>query len=107
MKKDLMARYKIPEHAILIDPHARHTTTNFRNAARLIYRYGIPPEKMALVTTSMYQSYYIGDMNLDERCEKELGYVPYHLFERLSKFDIEFKPRIESLHADPMDPLDP
>jgi hypothetical protein len=107
MKKDLMNAYHIPEQAIIIEPHARHTTTNFRNSARIMFRYGIPADKMAVVTTSLYQSYYIGDMNLDERCLRELGYIPYTLFDRISKFDIEFKPMIESLHADPLDPLDP
>jgi hypothetical protein len=34
MKRDLMTRFSIPEDAILVDPHARHTTTNMRNAAR-------------------------------------------------------------------------
>lgn len=42
MKKALIAEYAIPAHAILIEPHARHTTTNLRNAARLLYRYGFP-----------------------------------------------------------------
>jgi hypothetical protein len=27
----------------MIDPYARHTTTNLRNAARTILRYGFPP----------------------------------------------------------------
>ncbi len=107
MKRDLMARHNIPEYAILIEPHARHTTTNFRNAARLIYRYGIPADKKALVTTDKYQSYYITDMNLDERCERELGYIPYELFERLNLYDVEWKPKLEALHQDAIDPLDP
>jgi uncharacterized SAM-binding protein YcdF (DUF218 family) len=33
MKRSLMADYGVPENAILIDPHARHTTTNMRNTA--------------------------------------------------------------------------
>lgn len=107
MKKELMNKYKIPESAIIIEPHARHTTTNFRNAARIIYRYGIPFDKMAVATTTMYQSYYISDMHLDDRSTKELGYVPFQLYKRLSKFDIEFKPRPISLHMDCLDPLDP
>lgn len=106
MKKLLMSRYKIPENAILIEPYARHTTTNFRNTARLIYKYGIPYRKKALVTTTKYQSYYITD-KLDKRCFKELGYVPYELLQRLNQNDIEFLPIITSLHANSMQPLDP
>jgi hypothetical protein len=45
MKRDLMTRFGIPEDAIIVDPHARHTTTNMRNAARLMYRYGVPSTK--------------------------------------------------------------
>jgi hypothetical protein len=50
MKKYVMEKFKIPEKSILIDPHARHTTPNFRNAARLAFRYGIPAVLNALVT---------------------------------------------------------
>lgn len=107
MKKFLIARYEIPENAILIEPHARHTTTNFRNAARLIYRYKLPSDKKALVTTTKYQSYYISDMGLDKRSIKELGYVPFKLLKRLNKNDIEFLPIITSLHGNAMEPLDP
>ena len=107
MKQELMNMHNIPESSIIIEPHARHTTTNFRNAARLIYKYGIPNEKKALVTTTKDQSYYITDMNLDERCRKELGYVPYELYDRLNLNDVEFKPVIKSLHIDSNDPLDP
>ena len=107
MKKDLIERLGIPESAILIEPHARHTTTNFRNAARLIYQYGIPADKLALVTTTKYQSYYISDMGLDKRSTEELGYVPYQLHNRLNQHDIEFSPKIESLHRDNSDALDP
>lgn len=107
MKEYLMEELGIPEHAILIEPHARHTTTNFRNAARLMFSYGIPTDKMALVTTTMKQSFYITDRRLYERSLRELGYVPYELFERISRNDVEFKPRVESFQADPTDPLDP
>jgi hypothetical protein len=46
-----MSRFGIPANAIIVDPHARHTTTKMRNAARLIYRYGMPFSAKALVTT--------------------------------------------------------
>ena len=107
MKKFLMERYQIPENAILIEPHARHTTTNFRNTARLIYRYGIPSTKKALVTTTKFQSYYISSEILYKRCIRELGYVPYKLIKRLNQNDIEFLPVITSLQSNSMDPLDP
>jgi len=107
MKIFLIQRYHIPENAILIEPHARHTTTNFRNAARLIYRYGIPFTKKSLVTTTKYQSNYISNPNFNTRCINELGYIPYVLIKRLNQNDIEFLPVITSLQVNSLDPLDP
>lgn len=105
MKKYLIEVMEIPEKAILIEPHARHTTTNMRNCARMIYRYGIPSDKPAITSTNKYQSYYIS--NMAERCEKELGYVPYRLGERLSDTEQEFFPQVRALSINPMEPLDP
>jgi hypothetical protein len=109
MKKVLIELYGVPERAIIIDPHARHTTTNFRNAARIMFRYGIPTDKLSLCTTAFDHVIYCTDpkWQFDERNRKELGYLPYQFFERISRNDIEFKPLITSLHADPLDPLDP
>lgn len=107
MKRDLMTRFGIPADAIIVDPHARHTTTNMRNAARLMYRYGMPFGKKALVTTDPGQSQYIENPAFEKRCLDELGYLPYKLIGRTSPFDLEFLPLLESLNADPQDPLDP
>ncbi len=107
MKKSLIADFGIPADAILVDPHARHTTTNLRNAARQIYRYGIPFEKTALITTDRDQSRAIESAAFGERCLRELGYKPYALRARISPFDLEFLPMLDSLQADAMDPLDP
>src|SRR5262249_4741030 len=51
MKQYLMTMKGIPEDAILVDPHARHTTTNLRNVSRLLYRYHIPADRPVLVTS--------------------------------------------------------
>jgi uncharacterized SAM-binding protein YcdF (DUF218 family) len=107
MKRDLTTRFGIPANAIIVDPHARHTTTNMRNAARLIYRYGIPFERKALVVTDPAQSAYIEAAGMEKRCMEELGYVPYKLLGRVSAFDLEFLPMRDALQADPQDPLDP
>ena len=107
MKRDLMMRFGIPADAILVDPHARHTTTNMRNAARLMYRYGMPFDKKALVTTDLGQSQSIESPAFAKRCMDELGYVPQQILGRTSPFDLEFLPTLDSLQADPQDPLDP
>jgi hypothetical protein len=107
MKKALIADFGIPADVILIDPHARHTTTNLRNASRLIYRYGIPFDKPALITTDPEQSAYIESGAFRIRSKDELGYLPYRHLTRLSPVDLSFLPEIDSLQHDSRDPLDP
>jgi len=107
MKKYVMEKFKIPESSILIDPYARHTTTNFRNAARLVFRYGIPTDINALVTSS---EDHIGVVTKDGfriRCTTELGYFPMESINRISPVAAEFKPSVASLFFDANDPLDP
>jgi hypothetical protein len=107
MKTVLVRDFHVPEDAILVDPHARHTTTNVRNAARLMFRYGIPTDRGALITTQQYHLDSIASPAFDERNERELGYRPYLSMKRLSRFEVEWVPNVLSLHADPLDPLDP
>ncbi len=104
MKKYLLI-LQIPESAIIMEPHARHTTTNMRNAVRQIFRYGMPFDKPGLVITDKSQTDAI--MKMSDRCMKELGYVPYTLGKRLSETQVEFVPRYESMQIDPDEPLDP
>jgi hypothetical protein len=107
MKKYVMERYGIPENKILVDPHARHTTTNMRNIGRLIFKYGIPIDKKALLSTTQTQSAYVASNQFSTRCMTELGHIPMVLSERTSPRDIEFTSNIEVLHLDSTDPLDP
>jgi len=107
MKKSLMRDYGIPDSAIIVDPHARHTTTNFRNAAREIYRYKIPFDKPALVTGDIYQTLYIENANFPKRCLRELGYKCFIELHQVSPVDLEWLPNIQSLQQNPNDPLDP
>jgi DUF218 domain len=107
MKSELMSRYGIPERAIIMEPHARHTTTNFRNAVRLMFRYGFPMDQDALVTSSSLHSQYCESDKFIQRLHIELGYLPITLGQRRSAFDLEFKPLLISLHQDGLDPLDP
>lgn len=107
MKKFLMTRFGIPPQAILIDPHARHTTTNIRNADRLIIRYGIPLTKPSVFITTRSQLHMAASDAFDRRNLHELGYLPYRDKQQLSIHDISFYPVMEALHMDPYDPLDP
>lgn len=106
MKQYLIQKLHIPDHAIIIEPHARHTTTNMRNTARLMYRYGIPFEKAAITCTTRFQSAMI-EKTLIARCMKELNEAPYKNGKRLSETEMEFYPLTDALHINPKEPLDP
>ncbi|MBC6110093.1 YdcF family protein [Pedobacter fastidiosus] len=106
MKKFFMNTLQIPESVIIMEPHARHTTTNLRNAARLIFRYGMPINKPGLVVTVKSQSFYISEI-MHLRCIKELGYDPYKNGNRLSDTALEFYPNVNSLQIDFDEPMDP
>jgi len=106
MKKYLVNILRIPESVIIMEPHARHTTTNLRNAARIMFRYGMPMDKIALTVTVKSQSRYIGEV-MPQRCIKELGYEPYRLGKRLSDTALEFFPNVMSLQIDFDEPMDP
>jgi uncharacterized SAM-binding protein YcdF (DUF218 family) len=106
MKKFMVNILRIPENAIIMEPHARHTTTNFRNCARLMYRYGMPMQKPAIVSTTKSTIPYI-TATLLERCKKELGYYPYKNGKIISDNEAEFYPSSLSLQIDFDEPLDP
>lgn len=105
MKRYLMEVLGVPEEAIIIDPHARHTTTNMRNTARIMLSYGFPEDKMAIVTSSQPHIDFLA--NMEARCLKELGYMPYALGKRISDVVIEFRPLPEAFTIDTDEPLDP
>ena len=106
MKKFLVETLHVPAAAILIDPHARHTTTNMRNTVRLIYRYHIPFSKPGITCTTRGQSAMI-ETTLVARCMKELNETPYRNGVRLSETEMEFYPLMEALHINPSEPMDP
>ncbi len=106
MKHYLTNQLYITADAIIIEPHARHTTTNMRNAARLIFKYGIPFTKPAVTCTTKAQSTWIGT-TLTERCKRELNEVPYKIGQLLNENVVEFFPLIEALQVDPDEPMDP
>ncbi|HTH81857.1 MAG TPA: YdcF family protein [Mucilaginibacter sp.] len=107
MRRYLMQQYKIPANAIIIEPQARHTTTNIRNSNRLMIRYGIPINKPSLFITSKSQTDYSANEKFDARNLNELGYLPYRDKKQISNHEISFYPVMECLHMDPFDPLDP
>jgi uncharacterized SAM-binding protein YcdF (DUF218 family) len=105
MKTYMVNVLHVPEYAIIIEPHARHTTTNMRNGVRLMYRYGIPTTKPGLVITDKSQTNSI--LIMAARCEKELKYVPYKLGKHISETEVEFFAVPEAMQINPYEPLDP
>lgn len=106
MKKYLVEKLNVPANAIIIEPHARHTTTNMRNTVRLMYRYGIPMTRMGISCTTRGQSMMI-EKTLIDRCLRELNEAPYKNGVRLSETEVEFYPLLDALHINPKEPMDP
>lgn len=106
MKRFLIQKLHISENAVIMEPHARHTTTNMRNGVRLMFRYGMPMNKPGLTSTERGQSTWITSTLVD-RCKKELDEVPYKPGLRLSETEAEFYPLLDALHIDPTEPMDP
>lgn len=107
MRKALIERYGIPADAIVIEPYARHTTTNLRNASRLLAQLGAPVGMETLIVCNPLQSAYIGSAKFTERNAAELGYQPGKVVHRVSPTELVFRPSSASMRVDPRDPLDP
>ena len=105
MKKYLVEQLHLPTAAVFIEPHARHTTTNLRNTARLLEAAKFPAGRPMLTVTDAAQSRYI--LGMAERCRRELGYVPYRDLQRISETENRCYPIPETGQPDPFDPLDP
>lgn len=91
----------------MIEPHARHTTTNMRNAARLLIAMGAPLTQDTLVISNPVQSAAIGSPEFVARNKRELGYAPGTAGKRLSPTALEWRPATAAARIDPRDPLDP
>jgi hypothetical protein len=107
MRKALIDRYGVPPDAIIIEPYARHTTTNLRNASRLLARIGAPLEAETVIVCNPLQSAYIESAKFAERNAAELGYQPGKIVRRVSPSELVFRPSQASERVDPRDPLDP
>lgn len=106
MKKYMVDSLHMNESSILIEPYARHTTTNLRNATRLIELTGMPFDKPVLIVTDESQSSYI-NKGMRKTSLRDLGYTPYQQLKILSPTHTVFMPTSKSLLVNPLDPLDP
>jgi hypothetical protein len=105
MKKFIVGKLGIPDSAVIIEPHARHTSTNIRNAERLMYLFNMPATKPGLIISDQFQSLAIEKMGI--RFMNELGYLPYQSLDRIAPTENAFLPSLRAWQQDPMDPLDP
>ena len=105
MKKYIVSTLGLPDSAVIIEPHARHTTTNIRNAERLMYLFNMPVTKPGLIITDQLQSMAIEKMGM--RFMNELGYLPYQRLDRIAPTENAFLLSQRAWQQDPLDPLDP
>jgi len=107
MRKELMLQWNVPADAILVDPYARHTTTNLRNAVREVIRYGLPLQRPMLIASDEAQIAMIAKPAFETRCLNEMHLRPWVSLKRISETAVEMLPNRDSLQEDPTDPMDP
>jgi hypothetical protein len=104
MKRYLVAGGVGPEH-ILLEPCARHSTTNLRNAGRMMIQTGLLRGR---IVTSVDQAFYFmrpRSSTFYSRCLRELGYMVGKVW-RVDAQNVGFTPsELVTLPGD--DPLDP
>ncbi|KAF5350727.1 hypothetical protein D9757_012584 [Collybiopsis confluens] len=107
MKSWLVEQHGISPDRVILEPYARHTTTNFRNAGRVLNTIGAPREKPVLTVTDGQQIEYI-ESDLFRRNEREeLTHGVGKIGPRRGDFAIDFVPLPLCAIVDPMDPMDP
>lgn len=107
MRQELISLYGVSPAQIVIEPHARHTTTNMRNCARLLLAAPFAQGKPALLVTDPATHAYIGGEGFAARNRAELGYEPGRVTVGPDALSLRFVPDAHSFHVDPQDPLDP
>lgn len=107
MRRALIERYGVPPEAIVVEPYARHTTTNLRNATRRLVALGAPLDRDMLVISNVPHIDAIASPAFVERNSRELGYQPAAIGPRIAPTAIAVRASRLSLRVDPADPLDP
>ncbi len=113
--KDALVALGVPAEKILVDARARHTTTNLRNAGRMMRKLGM--SKGVVVTigggvagSNLFgQDFYLAHPTLStfhSRCERELGYRVGEL-RGIDEGRIELVPSPSVDRPSFRDPLDP
>lgn len=106
MRRWLVEHHGIPPNQVVLEPFARHSTTNLRNAGRFLLRHVMDH---AVVVTDAGQGFYFGAQDLSTfrlRCKNQLGYSVGSLQPNLGFTRITFVPAPDVLRRGE-DPLDP
>ena len=80
MKQTLIREFSVAADRIVIDPYARHSTTNLRNAGRFMLAFNISEARIItdLPQTLLFQHYKLS--GFEKQCNSQLGYfVAEHL----------------------------
>lgn len=106
MKQYLIEQCGIPADRIIMEPHARHTTSNIRNTVRILFRTGFPMEKPFLVSSAKGHIDTVMSEGFRERCQRDMGLVPCKFVKRVGANFAELLPLPISLQINAKDPLD-
>ena len=107
MKKFITDSLGVPDNVIIMEPHARHTTGNIRNANRILLRNGFPADKAVLGVTSASHITYIAGQNFQAACKRDFGLIPYTGLKKLSDTTVSYLPDSTSLQINAIAPLNP
>ena len=107
MKRLLVSLHGVPPDRIFIEPHARHTTTNLRNSARLLIAAGFPVGRPSLIVSDHITMRYITGAELAARNLREMGVQPGKVEAGPDQFTALFTPDPAAFHVEVTDLLDP
>ena len=107
MKQALAREFGVPRDRIVIDPYARHSTTNLRNAGRFMLAFNV---SYATIVTDVPQTFLFSHPELslfNHQCKKTLGYVVGDLRPAGGLERTHFVPAPEVWTRDESEPRDP
>jgi hypothetical protein len=106
MKKWLIDQLDIPAERIVVEPFARHTTTNFRNTARTMKLLDAPIEKEILVVSDREQIDFILNY-MEQKVREELGHTLGRIEQGPMPLSVVYRPSEACGIVGSNDPMDP
>ncbi|HEY0299085.1 MAG TPA: YdcF family protein, partial [Arachidicoccus sp.] len=107
MRNYLVNECSIPSDAVVVEAYARHTTTNIRNANRILIENNFPLNKAVLgVSSKSHIDYIVGEQFI-RIFNRDIGFVPFTDMQRMSECEASYLPAISSMQINSKEPLDP